>query len=125
VLLGLHRAVPIDDRVTIAEGTFSCLALERAGWPNVLGLLGSDVMGGRGISTRLHILAHYDGPFFVVTDPDSAGDRVAEALHVLDGLSGQRRDVIRVRLSQSPDDCAFDELRDERRKYVDRTTRLS
>lgn len=116
-LFGLHRAIPIEDAVTVCEGVWSCLALDRAGWPNCLALLGSDVLGGRGLSARLHEIGQWDGPIYVATDPDQAGDRVAADISVLDGYQGQRRRVVRVRLTCAPDDATLSELASARRKY--------
>lgn len=103
-----RRAVwgePLWDRslgaVTVAEGVFSALALERAGFPNVSALLGSQVT-----TERARVLTgwyHY----VVVTDPDSAGDAVARWLSV----ESRRAQVSRVRLSVSPDDASHEELR--------------
>ena len=87
--------------VTIAEGIFSALALERAGFPNVSALLGSQVT-----SERARVLSGW-GHYVIATDPDSAGDRVARWL----AQERRRARVTRVRLSASPDDAPADELR--------------
>lgn len=123
-LFGLHSVVPFEDAVTLAEGAWSCLALDRAGFPNCLGLMGSDLLGGRGLSTRVHALGRFAGPIYVVTDPDSAGDRVADDLRVLDGYQGMRREVVRVRLSTSPDDAEPAELEQAYADFVDSRIQL-
>lgn len=103
-----RRAVwgePLWDRargmVTIAEGIFSALALERAGFPNVTALLGSQLT-----PERARVLTGW-GHYVLATDPDAAGDGVARWL----SQEGRRARVTRVRLSTSPDDAPADELR--------------
>lgn len=88
--------------VTIAEGSFSMLALERAGWPNPCAILGVDNLGVE----KIDILASFDTAL-VATDPDRAGD---QAFDVLYGALCRYVDVRRVTLTVSPDDATEDEL---------------
>lgn len=87
--------------VTVAEGVFSALALERAGAPNPSALLGSDF-----VEDKAHLLGRFER-VIVATDPDKAGDRVARALSVL----GRRARLYRVNLDASPDDHDPEALR--------------
>lgn len=89
--------------LTIAEGSFSMLALERAGAPNPVALLGSDWSQGRAaILTQVRWRR-----VLIATDPDVAGERVARAI----SFSFRSAEVSRVRLDQSPDDTQPDDLR--------------
>ena len=89
--------------LTIAEGSFSMLALERAGAPNPVALLGSDWSPGKAA-----VLSSVEWDLIIIaTDPDAAGDRVA-----LDISRSYRRSTIRrLRMDQSPDDCGHVDLR--------------
>jgi len=80
--------------VTVCEGAFSGLALERAGAPNPAALLGSELT-----EEKARILARFPR-ILVATDPDPAGDTAARWVATL----GRRAAVHRVRLDQSPDD---------------------
>lgn len=102
-----RRAVwgePLWDRargvVTVAEGVFSALALERAGFPNCCALLGSHLT-----VERARVLTGWSR-YLVATDPDMAGDSVAQWL----GQESRRAQVTRIRLRSSPDDAPTDEL---------------
>lgn len=88
--------------VTIAEGVFSALALERAGAPNPCAILGVDNLGVE----KLDILASFDTAL-VATDPDRAGD---QAFDTLNAWLCRYVDVRRVTLTESPDDASEDEL---------------
>lgn len=82
--------------ITVAEGVFSALALERAGAPNPCALLGSQLT-----PQKLALLARWP-VVLVATDPDAAGDRAASTI----ARSLARHSYVeRVRLEQSPDDC--------------------
>lgn len=89
------------DAVTVAEGAFSVLALERAGAPNPCGILSSEVLPGR----LLHLQRFRR--VYVATDPDKAGDKAYAALRA---ALGRRAEVIRKRFRFSPDDMPDDEL---------------
>jgi DNA primase len=88
--------------LTIAEGSFSMLALERAGAPNPVALLGSDWSPAKAAILSATPWAHV----VIATDPDMAGDRVARAISV----SFRRSKISRLRLDQSPDDCEQEKL---------------
>lgn len=90
------------DTVTIAEGVFSALALERAGAPNPCAVLGAMNIGAE----KIKILSGFKTAL-VCTDPDDAGDTAHAAL---DAALGRYVDVRRVRLPHSPDDCSQHEL---------------
>lgn len=103
--------------LSIVEGSFSMLAVERAGAPNPVALLGSDwslekaailtAVGPDGRPRWDHVIA--------ATDPDMAGDRVARALSV----SFRETRFSRLRLDQSPDDCEQDYLRTKFREVLE------
>jgi hypothetical protein len=81
--------------ITTAEGVFSALALERAGAPNPCALLGSQL-------TPLKMIVLSEWPVVLTaTDPDPAGDRVADELRK---VLARRATVERVELECSPDD---------------------
>lgn len=86
--------------VTVAEGIFSALALERAGAPNPCALLGSELT-----PEKARVLRGC-GLVLVATDPDAAGEKVAGALSVL----ARHTRLVRVRLRSSPDDASLGEL---------------
>lgn len=88
--------------ITVAEGIFSALALERAGAPNPCALLGSQL-------TPMKLVVLSEWPVVLVaTDPDPAGERVAVELSK---VLGRRAYVERVELERSPDDYLDDEQR--------------
>lgn len=97
---------PLLDRecrtLTIAEGSFSALALERAIAPNPIALLGSDWNASKaailGDTQWEHVI--------VATDPDKAGDRVAKEIE----RSFRDAKISRLRMSHSPDDVELDVL---------------
>lgn len=90
--------------LTIAEGSFSMLALERAGAPNPVALLGSDWSAGKAA-----VLSSVPWDLIVIaTDPDAAGDKAARAISV----SYRKSTIRRLRMGRSPDDCGLDDLRD-------------
>lgn len=95
------------DTATIAEGCFSALALERAGFPNVGGILSSELTPGRAL-----LFSRFDR-IIVATDPDKAGDAVAKRIDIL----SRRARVDRLVLPASPDDIPDDELADIRRSF--------
>lgn len=88
------------DEATVCEGTWSALALERAGWPSPLALLGVAVT-----AEKVRTLSRFRR-LLVATDPDDAGDRAAAQLA---RALGDR--VERWRLPESPDDLDDDDLR--------------
>jgi DNA primase len=88
--------------VTIAEGVFGALALERAGAPNPTAILGSYLT-----PEKFNLLKRFE-TILVATDPDDAGEKVTKSL----GTLGRRARVIRLGMSRSPDDCTPEELRD-------------
>lgn len=94
--------------VTIAEGCFSMLALERAGAPNPGAILSSYLTPG-----RILTLSRFK-EIIVATDPDSAGDGVMKAISPL----ARRAKVRRLRLRKSPDDVPDDELRETVRDFL-------
>jgi len=103
-ILGEPLLDPSLGVLTIAEGSFSMLALERAGAPNPVALLGSDWSTGRAaILTRLRW-----GSVLIATDPDSAGERAAMAI----AGSFRQSKVLRLRLDISPDETEHSALRE-------------
>lgn len=88
--------------LTISEGSFSKLALERAGAPNSTAILGSDWS----VDKACILTSVPWDAVIVATDPDPAGDRVARAI----AMSFRKSKNLRLRLAQSPDDCEQDEL---------------
>lgn len=91
--------------ITLAEGSFSMLALERADAPNPMALLGSDWS-----LDRATVLSAFDWDHVIIaTDPDEAGDRAARAI----AMSFRRSRISRLRMDKSPDDCELDDLRSE------------
>lgn len=90
--------------LTIAEGVFSALALERAGAPNPVALLGSDWATGK--ATILGSVPWES--VLIATDPDPAGDRVARAI----AASFRDAKILRLRWDRSPDDMESDRLRE-------------
>lgn len=98
---------------TVAEGVWSGLALERAAAPNPCAMLGSDLT-----PARARILGRFKA-ILIGTDPDKAGDDVAEWISVL----GRRAMVRRLDLPASPDDCSPEVLRREVKKALDSLAR--
>jgi hypothetical protein len=89
------------ETVTVAEGNFSALALERAGAPNVCAILGSDVTPEKRL--KLSKFRRY----LIATDPDPAGEKAAR---VIAETFRRRSPVERLGLRLSPDDMPHDEL---------------
>lgn len=90
--------------LTLAEGVFSALALERAIAPNPCALLGSDWSPLRAaILTR-----HRWSRVIIATDPDPAGDRVAASI----AASFRNTKIVRLRCDRSPDDMESVALRE-------------
>lgn len=83
--------------ITIAEGSFSLLALERAHAPNPVALLGSDWSAEKAAILTSRAWERV----IIATDPDAAGDKVAAAI----AASFRRSKIVRMRLAKSPDDC--------------------
>ena len=81
--------------VTVAEGVFSALALERAGAPNPCALLGSQLT-----PHKISLLERWP-VVLVATDPDAAGDKVAS---MIARALARHCYVERVQLATSPDD---------------------
>lgn len=88
--------------VTVAEGVFSAMALERCGALNPAAILGSEIT-----PERARILSRFPR-ILIATDPDKAGDKVAKQLQIL----ARRATVARLRFSKSPDDEEPDKLSD-------------
>jgi DNA primase len=88
--------------ITIAEGAFSMLALERAGAPNPVALLGSAWT----VPKAAILTAGHWKHVLIATDPDDAGERVARELAV----SFRTSRISRIRVGRSPDDCQSEEL---------------
>lgn len=103
---GFKRSLGI---ATVAEGVWSALALERAGAPNPCAMLGSDLT-----PARARILGQFDA-LLTGTDPDKAGDAVAEWIAVL----GRRAAIYRLELPEAPDDCSKGVLEAEVKKALD------
>lgn len=95
--------------VTVAEGIFSALALERAGAPNPCAILGSNLT-----PEKARMLSRFDR-VIVATDPDKAGDGVADFLATL----GRRANVARLRVDKSPDDVSHETLKEAVAKSLD------
>lgn len=103
-LLGEPLLDPSTPVVTICEGSFSLLALQRAAAPNPVAILGSQWS-----VERAAILTSYPWEHVIIaTDPDEAGDRVARAI----SASFRKVKVSRLLLDQSADDTPELELRD-------------
>lgn len=102
--------------LTISEGSFSKLALERAGAPNSNAILGSDWSVDK---ASILTSVQWDS-VIVATDPDPAGDRVARAI----AMSFRRSTILRLRLDKSPDDCELDRLRDALIELMQRPAQL-
>lgn len=94
--------------VTIAEGVPSALALERAGAPNPSAMLSSVLT-----PERARIISRFDR-ILVATDPDPAGDKVAEWINIL----SRRSRVIRLPLDFAPDDTEIGDLADRVKKAL-------
>lgn len=103
----LDPAVPV---LTIAEGSFSKLALERAGFPNTTALLGSDWS----VDKAAILTSVQWETVIIATDPDAAGDRVARAI----SMSFRKSKNLRLRLANSPDDCEQGELQGALRELL-------
>lgn len=93
-VFGEPKFDPTLDTVTIAEGCFSMLALERACAPNPCAILSSYLTPG-----RILALSRFKR-IIVATDPDAAGDKVMKAILPL----GRRVEIVRLRLDKAPDD---------------------
>jgi len=89
--------------VTVTEGVFKSLAMERAGAPNPCAILGAKNMGPEKIATLATFRV-----VLVATDPDDAGDR---AFDVLAESLARYSDVRRVPMDRAPDDADEDENR--------------
>lgn len=104
---------PLFDRslgiVTVAEGCPSTLALEAAGAPNPVGMLGSYLT-----PDRARMLSEFR-VVLIATDPDAAGDHVAQWIDVL----SRRATVKRIPLELAPDDTPPAELRKKVQKVID------
>jgi DNA primase len=90
----------VQDCVTVAEGVFSGIRLAQAGAPNATALLGSYLT-----EEKARVLSRFR-QVLIATDPDPAGERVAEWISLL----GRRADVVAVPLDASPDDVEVSEL---------------
>jgi DNA primase len=82
--------------VTVAEGVFSAMALERVGAPNATALLGSELT-----LPKVSLLSQWP-VILVATDPDAAGDKAFRKLH---GALRRNCHVERIELPASPDDA--------------------
>lgn len=102
--LALFGEPAFDDgaTVTVAEGAFSMLALERAGAPNPCAILGSENFG----EEKRDILSRFER-VLVATDPDRAGN---EAYEEIRAALCRYSEVHRIELAQSPDDASELEL---------------
>lgn len=103
-LFGEPLLDPTYPVLTLCEGSFSKLALERADAPNTVALLGSDWSAEKAAiltATRWERV-------IIATDPDDAGDRVARWI----SMTFRSAKKSRIRLGESPDDCELDLLRD-------------
>lgn len=99
---GEPRFDPARGAITLAEGVFSAMALERAGAPNPCALLGSEL-------TPLKVSVLTQWPVVLVaTDPDEAGEKAARKLSMTLRRSSH---LERVELPDSPDDCDPSALR--------------
>lgn len=103
-LFGEPLLDPTFPVLTIAEGSFSKLALDRAGAPNTVALLGSDWSAEKAAILTVMPWQHV----IVATDPDDAGDRVARSI----SMNFRSKKISRIRLGESPDDCELVLLRD-------------
>lgn len=87
--------------VTVAEGCFSMMALERAGAPNPCAVLGVENLG----DDKIDLLSRFE-TMLVATDPDRAGDACMRALS---SKLGRYVELRRVQLRVSPDDASDQE----------------
>ena len=97
------------DAVTIAEGVFGALALERCGAPNPCAILGATNLGIEKIETLCGFRTAY-----IATDPDRAGD---DSYTAIAAAICRYTEPVRVVLTQSPDD-GDDALRDALRRVI-------
>jgi DNA primase len=94
--------------VTVAEGIPSALALERIGAINPSAMIGSVLT-----PERARIISRFKS-IIVASDPDKAGDHVAEWIYVL----SRRSTVKRLELDVAPDDMDPDLLRKNYEKVL-------
>lgn len=92
---------PDVDVVTVTEGVFKALAMERAGAPNPCAILGASNLGPE----KIDAIARF-ATVLVATDPDRAGDRAWEEIR---DSCCRYSDVRRVRLRVAPDDASDEE----------------
>ncbi len=92
-----------ESTITIAEGVFSMLALERNGAINPCAVLGASNLGPE----KMSIIAKFKRAL-VATDPDAAGDKAFEEIRT---QLLRYVKVERVRLTASPDDATDAEIR--------------
>lgn len=88
--------------VTVAEGVFSAMHLERIGAPNPCALLGSELT-----EHKIALLSEFP-VILVATDPDAAGEK---AWRQISAALRRTSYVERVELEASPDDCEPASLR--------------
>lgn len=104
-VFGEPRVSPALRTLTIAEGVFSALALERAIAPNPIALLGSDWSAAKAAILTSVPWEHV----IIATDPDAAGERVARSI----AMSFRKTKISRLQLSKAPDDCGLEELTEQ------------
>lgn len=114
------RSSPIVGTVT--EGVFKSLAMERAGAPNPMAILGSQNLGPE----KVALLARFD-LLLIATDPDPAGNKAAR---VIEESVARYVETRRVPLTIAPDDASEEQNRRalelaSRRRRVWRTDRSS
>jgi DNA primase len=83
------------------------MALERAGFPNAIGFIGSEVTPERLLKIQRYRRV------LVATDPDQAGDKAwrrVRDIEMTNRLNASGRVVTRVQLTHAPDDMPEVEL---------------
>lgn len=81
VLFNLHRARTVSSKVIVTESSFDAMAIEQAGFPNVVATLGSVVTTG-----HFQLLEKNFNTIVVFSDNDDAGMSMREKIEV--GVKG-------------------------------------
>lgn len=87
--------------VTVTEGVFKGLAMERANSPNPCAVLGANNLG----ADKIGALARFDA-MLIATDPDKAGDECAQRLS---DMLVRYVEPVRVHFERAPDDATVEE----------------
>jgi DNA primase len=101
---------PSIDCITVAEGCFSMMALENAGAPNPIALLGSNLSPYKAM-----IISRFKN-IIIASDPDQAGEKLKLSLGVL----SRRSNLNYLDLDLSPDDICPEILKRCVQNFLDR-----